>query len=191
MRMNNPLSEDLISINNACIDYAYGRTNSVPQDINKLFNWHYEEYLSNVEMIPVVSAIDLKEVKEYAFDDIYIIDFEGIEPEEITDKTRVSFAKSFLEREMECSDWTTELQFETFFLENDQKESAYIGGLLEFHGQAGYELSESYPIEVFKSRDAYIDSLKERLIYVFHDELDNKANSHEISDELILGLWQK
>ena len=188
--MNNLLPKDLISINNACIDYAYGRTNSVPQDINKLFNWHYEEYLSNVEMIPVVSAIDLKEVKEYAFDDIYIIDFEGIEPEEITDKTRVSFAKSFLEREMECSDWTTELQFETFFLENDQKESAFIGGFLTFSGH-GYELYESYPIEVFKSRDAYIDSLKERLIYVFHDELDNKANSHEISDELILGLWQK
>ena len=189
--MNNLLPKDLISINNACIDYAYGRTSSVPHDINKLFNWHHEEYLSNVEMIPVVSAIDLKKVKEYAFDDIYIIDFEDIEPEEITDKTRVSFAKSFLEREMECSDWTTELQFETFFLENDQKESAYIGGLLEFHGQAGYELSESYPIEVFKSRDAYIDSLKERLIFIFVDGMDDKANSHEISDELILGLWQK
>ena len=34
---------------------------SVPQDINKLFNWHHEEYLSNVEMIPVVCAIDLKD----------------------------------------------------------------------------------------------------------------------------------
>ena len=191
MRMNNPLSEDLISINNACIDYAYGRTSSVPQDINKLFNWHYEEYLSSVEMISVVCAIDLKEVKKYAFDDIYIIDFEDIEPEEITDKTRVSFAKSFLEREMEDSASGGVLQFETFFLENDQKESAYIGGLLEFHGQAGYELSESYPIEVFKCRDAYIDSLKERLIFIFVDGMDDKTNSHEISDELILGLWQK
>lgn len=189
--MNNLLPKDLISINNACIDYAYGRTDSVPQDINKLFNWHHEEYLSNVEMIPVVSAIDLKDVKKYAFDDIYIVDMEDIEPEEITDKTRVSFAKSFLEREMEDSASGGVLQFETFFLENDQKESAYIGGFLELRGQGGYELSESYPIEVFKSRDAYIDSLKERLIYVFHDELDNKANSHEISDELILGLWKK
>ena len=189
MRMNNPLPKDLISINNACIDYAYRRTSSVPQDINKLFNWHQDEYLSNVEMIPVVSAIDLKEVKEYAFDDIYIIDMEDIEPEEITDKTRLSFAKSYLEREMEDSASDDVLQFDTFFLENDQKESAYIGGFLRFSGH-GYELSESYPIEVFKSRDAYIDSLKERLIYVFHDELDNKANSHEISDELILGLWQ-
>ena len=189
--MNNLLPKDLISINNACIDYAYGRTNSVPQDINKLFNWHYEEYLSNVEMIPVVSAIDLNKYKDMAFSDIYIIDFEGIEPEEITDKTRVSFAKSYLESEIEDAASFYVLQFETFFLENDQKESAYIGGLLEFHGQAGYELSESYPIEVFKCRDAYIDSLKERLIYIFCDELDNKANSHEISDELILGLWKK
>ena len=189
--MKHPLPEDLISINNACIDYAYGRTDSVPQDINKLFNWHHEEYLSSVEMIPVVCAIDLKDVKKYAFDDIYIIDMEDIEPEEITDKTRVSFAKSYLEGEMEDSASDDVLQFETFFLENDQKESAYIGGFLEFSGQGGYELSESYPIEVFKSRDAYIDSLKERLIYIFCDELDNKANSHEISDELILGLWKK
>ena len=45
--MNNLLPKDLISINNACIDYACGRTSSVPQDINKLFNWHYEEYLSH------------------------------------------------------------------------------------------------------------------------------------------------
>ena len=191
MKMNNPLPEDLISINNACIDYAYGRTDSVPKDIKKLFNWHHEKYLSSVEMIPVVSAIDLKEVKKYAFDDIYIIDFEDIEPEEITDKTRVSFAKSFLEREMECSDWIEVLQFDTFFLDNDQKESAYIGGFLELRGQGGYELSESYPIEVFKSRDAYIDNLKERLIFIFVDGMDDKENSHEISDELILGLWKK
>jgi len=191
MRMNNPLSEDLISINNACIDYAYGRTNSVPQDINKLFNWHYEEYLSNVEMIPVVSAIDLNKFKDMAFSDSYIIDMEDIGPEEITDKTRASFAKSYLESEIEDTASFYVLQFETFFLENDQKESAYIGGLLEFHGQAGYELSESYPIEVFKSRDAYIDSLKERLIFIFVDGMDDKTNSHEISDELILGLWQK
>ena len=188
--MNNLLPKDLISINNACIDYACGRTSSVPQDINKLFNWHYEEYLSNVEMIPVVSAIDLKDVKKNAFDDIYIIDFEDIEPEEITDKTRVSFAKSFLEREMEDTASFYVLQFETFFLENDQKESAYIGGFLRFSGH-GYELSESYPIEVYKCRDAYIDSLKERLIFIFVDGMDDKANSHEISDELILGLWQK
>ena len=189
--MNNPLPEDLISITNSCIDYAYGRTGSVPQDINKLFNWHHEEYLSSTEMISVVCAIDLKWAKKCAFDDIYIIDMEDIEPEEITDKTRASFAKSYLELEIEDSASGNVLQFDTFVLENNQKESACIGGLLEYHGQAGYELSESYPIEVFKSRDAYIDSLKERLIYVFHDELDNKANSHEISDELILGLWQK
>ena len=191
MRMNNPLSEDLISINNACIDYAYGRTDSVPQDINKLFNWHHEEYLSSTEMISVVCAIDLKWAKKCAFDDIYIIDMEDIEPEEITDKTRASFAKSYLESEIEDTASFYVLQFETFFLENDQKESAYIGGLLQFHGQAGYELSESYPIEVFKCRDAYIDSLKERLIFIFVDGMDDKANSHEISDELILGLWQK
>ena len=76
-------------------------------------------------------------------------------------------------------------------MENDQKESACIGGLLEYHGQAGFELSETYPIEIFKSRDAYIDSLKERLIFIFVDEMDDKENSHEISDELILGLWKK
>ncbi len=190
MKMNNPLPEDLISINNACIDYAYGRTGSVPQDINKLFNWHHEQYLKS-EMISVVCAIDLNWVKKCAFDDIYIIDMEDIEPEEITDKIRVSFAKSYLESEIEDSASSDVFQFDTFVLENDQKESACIGGLLEYHGQAGYELSESYPIEIFKSRDAYIDSLKERLIYIFCDELDNKVNSHEISDELILGLWQK
>ena len=189
--MNNPLPKDLISINNACIDYAYGRTDSVPKDIKKLFDWHHEKYLLN-EMISVVCAIDLKEVKKYAFEDIYIIDMEDCEPEEITDKTRISFAKSYLEREMEDSASDKVLQFDTFFLDNDQKESAYIGGLLEYHGPyVGFVLSETYPIEIFKSRDVYIDSLKERLIYVFHDEVDNKANSHEISDELILGLWQK
>ena len=190
--MNNPLPEDLISINNACIDYAYGRTDSVPQDINKLFNWYHEEYLSNVEMISVVCAIDLKKVKEEALEDNYTIDMEGIEPEEINDKIRVSSAKKYLELEIEDSASGNVLQFDTFVLENDQKESACIGALLEYHGPyVGYVLSESYPIEVFKSRDAYIDSLKERLIYIFCDELDNKANSHEISDELILGLWKK
>ena len=188
--MKNSLSEDLTSINNSCIDYAYGRTNSVPQDINKLFNWHHEKYLLS-EMISVVCAIDLKALKDMAFRDSYIIDMEDIEPEEITDKIRVSSGKSFLESEMEDSASGNVLQFDTFILENDQKESACIGGLLEFHGQAGYDLSETYPIEIFKNRDAYIDSLKERLIYVFHDEIDNKENSHEISDELILSLWQK
>lgn len=189
--MNNPLPKDLISINNACIDYAYGRTDSVPKDIKKLFKWHHEKYLSSTEMISVVCAIDLKEVKEEAFNDNYIIDMEGIEPEEITDKIRVSSGKSYLESEMEDNASGNVLQFDTFILENDQKESAHIGGLLEFHGQAGYELSETYPIEIFKTRDVYIDSLKERLIYIFCDEFDNKENSHEISDELILGLWQK
>ena len=188
--MNNLLPKDLISINNACIDYACGRTSSVPQDINKLFNWHYEEYLSNVEMIPVVSAIDLNKFKDMAFSDSYIIDMEGIEPEEINDKIRVSSGKKSLEREIEDSASGDVLQFETFFLENDQKESAFIGGFLTFSGH-GYELYESYPIEVFKSRDAYIDSLKERLIFIFVDAMDDKENSHEISDELILGLWQK
>ena len=113
--MNNPLPKDLISINNACIDYAYGRTDSVPKDIKKLFNWHHEKYLLN-EMISVVCAIDLKEVKKYAFEDIYIIDMEDCEPEEITDKTRISFAKSYLEREMEDSASDKVLQFDTFFL---------------------------------------------------------------------------
>ena len=190
MKIKNSLLEDLTSITNTCIDYAYGRASSVPQDINKLFNWHHEEYLSNVEMIPVVSAIDLNEFKDEAFSDSYIIDMEGIEPEEITDKTRVSFAKSYLEVEIEDTASYYVLQFDTFFLDNNQKESAYIGGFLTFSGH-GYELYESYPIEIFKNRDAFIDSLKERLIYVFHDEIDNKENSHEISDELILGLWQK
>ena len=188
--MNNPLPKDLISTNNACIDYAYGRTSSAPQVINKLFNWHHEKYLLN-EMISVVCAIDLNEVKEEAFNDNYIIDMEDIEPEDITDKIRVSSGKSFLEGEMEDSASGNVLQFDTFFLDNDQKESAYIGGFLELRGQGGYELSESYPIEVFKSRDAYIDSLKERLIFIFVDGMDDKENSHEISDELILGLWQK
>ena len=55
--MNNPLPKDLISINNSCIDYAYGRTSGVPQDINKLFNWHHEKYLLS-EMISVVCAIE-------------------------------------------------------------------------------------------------------------------------------------
>ena len=189
--MKNSLPEDLISITNSCIDYAYGRTDSVPKDIKKLFNWHHEKYLLSEMMISVVCAIDLNEVKEEAFNDNYIIDMEDIEPEDITDKIRVSSGKSFLDGEMEDSASGNVLQFDTFFLDNNQKESAYIGGLLEYHGQAGFELSESYPIEVFKSRDAYIDSLKERLIYVFHDEIDNKENSHEISDELIISLWQK
>ena len=191
MKMNNPLPEDLISITNSCIDYAYGRTDSIPKDIKKLFNWHHEKYLLSEMMISVVCAIDLKEVKEEAFNDNYIIDMEDIESEEITDKIRVSSGKSFLELEMEDNASGNVLQFDTFILDNNQKESACIGGLLEFHGQAGYDLSETYPIEIFKNRDAYIDSLKERLIYVFHDEIDNKENSHEISDELILSLWQK
>ena len=187
--MKNFTPEDLISINNACIDYVYGRISSVPQDINKLFNWHHEKYLLS-EMISVVCAINLKEVKEKAFNDNFLIEGLGFEPEEITDKTRVSSIKNYLEHELE-EVTSLGLQFDTFILENDQKESACIGGLLEYHGQAGFKLSETYPIEIFKNRDAYIDSLKERLIYVFHDEIDNKENSHEISDELILGLWKK
>ena len=166
------LPENLKSIRDLAIDYALGRIKELPDNIEELYEWlqingmitsALEEY-----------AVDIQELAASHFEDDELED-----PEDNSSEQRLKFARDFINNTFNddsyirwiCGAW----------LENDVGETAIAGTVLESHGQAGLDFTDT---GIYKSVEDFLDAVKQSPNLVLENDIGN------LTDERLLSLWE-
>ena len=165
------LPENLKSIRDLAIDYALGRIKELPDNIEELYEWLQIDGT-------LTSALE-----EYAVDiqsaSTYFSDSELEDPEDNSSEQRLKFARDFINNTFNndsyirwiCGAW----------LENDVGETAIAGTVLESHGQAGLDFTDT---GIYKSVEDFLDAVKQSPNLVLENDIGN------LTDERLLSLWE-
>ena len=128
---------DLVSIRNEIIDVAYGRAEKVSNDIENLYEWlkcdGWDELVALVNLD--YAALDIKGLAESYFDD------RGLDTpiKDIDDSIRIKYAREKIESVISTYEYEVK-SILPLYLENEDKEGAFIYAYTECRGQGGIEV---------------------------------------------------
>jgi hypothetical protein len=170
------LPENLVSIRDAAIDFAMGRSKSEPENVNELYEWleveSYDDFM-------IVGDGFYTHVITSSFNDEELSDDEGVGKEVITDELRVAYAKR---KVSECNspDSINVLIVMFMLIQNTNNEKAFLGLIQEEHGM--HDLGVSW-WGIYKSEADFIEELTNSDIFMFLGE------EEALTDNEILKLW--
>jgi hypothetical protein len=177
------LPENLVAIRDKAIDYAFGRTNSEPKDLQRLYEWlevdGWDELVGPEAEEDFAVAIDW--VAEQHFNDEELESWEGLDPTDIDDALRVKFARDRLDNVFDEDEWSV-LSICGALLENESGDSAYICASLTSEGQGGMKADWD---GVFKTFADFQETIRNSESLVLMDDCPN------LSNDQILRLWKK
>jgi hypothetical protein len=177
------LPSGLVSIRDAAIDYAIGRVKTPPENIDALNDWFNSDgWDALVEQGAFEDlAVDIISLAYNLFNDQELEAWEGMDPADINDVSRVKFARTRIENVFDEDEFLVK-SVRAALLENDVGETAVIGATLESHGQGGMEADFW---GVFKTFADFQESIRKSDGLVLMDDCP------KLPDEYLLKLWNK
>ena len=168
------LPQSLETIRDFAIDYALGRTEVLPSNIEDLYEW------LQVDDDAICSALEAYaiDIEELAAD--HFSDDELEDPEDNSSQQRLKFAREFINNifgndsnsiRWICGAW----------LENNVGETAIAGTVLESHGQAGLYFTDT---GIYKSVEDFLNTVKQSPNLILESDVGN------VTDERLLSLWK-
>lgn len=163
------LPENLNSVRDRLIDYAYGRSNNLPTgaDVDEFITWIELEgcLLANGKE---ALAFDMLAISQSCFDDYECADYEGLDEEELTDEIRFAYAKRRMEYFLDevDSDINSLLGAE---LENAKGEHAYFCTIMQGNPFEGFKIG---CWDVFKDFEVFKTKITENGDFMLDEDLE-------------------
>lgn len=175
------LPENLWPDRDAAVAYAHDKTRPEP-DLSRLQEWlegdGWDALLSGEEHM----ALNMEYLSHAEFIDGELRVMEEIEDEEpITDEMRLRYARQKIEEELESDDGCSNPSVATYPLLAADGRTAYMGCVIEIHGQAGPATNWW---GVYETKEDFYKSSQECGIWI-----DERLNS--IDDQYLLSVWQQ
>ena len=176
------LPENLNSVRERLIDYAFGRMTNLPTgaDVDEFVAWIELDDSLLAEGREAL-AFDMLAISQRGFDDFECADYEGLDEEELTDEIRLAYAKKrmkFLLDEVD-PDVNSLLGAE---LENDKSEIAYFCAVMKGNAFEGFEVGQW---DVFKDFETFKNKITSDGNLILAENLDNAPI------DVILKWWKK
>lgn len=174
------IPESLRPVVNSLIKHAIHGTKS-SENTEELAEWFqadgWDEMMASWSDEDV--ALNLDHIARLKFDDAQLLDNQDLEGP-VTEKNRIDFARKCLNAALEQMDGMECPSIHTVNVANKSSEEAYLGWIVEIHGQGG---PVCFFAGSFRDKQLFIEHLRD-MNYYFRSEINM------LTDEKLLSLWE-